>query len=145
MAKKGIFSRTVALTVLFGPMVLLFLAAFYNALSLREWAIGMLVWIAVIFVFAIVRKLSTRKTLASTVAPIVEIDESARRRTFRRIWLNKITIGLLVILIPWGIANGVTHRAWLPTLVGVAIDLLLIYIAAEEIRRWRRILDSPRE
>lgn len=146
MAKKYMFPKTAALTVIiFGPVLLLFLGAVYNILSSREWAIGMLVWFAAILLFAIVRKLTARKTLASTVVPTIVIDDGARRRILRRIWLNKISIGILVVVLPFGIANGVAHRAWLPTLVGVGMNLLLMYVLAQEIRRRRMLLDSPRK
>jgi hypothetical protein len=145
VAKKDILSKTVALTVIFGPLVLLFLGSVYNILSAREWAIGMLVWFAAILLFAIVRKLTARKTLASTVVPTMAIDDGARRRILRGIWINKISIGLLLVVLPFGIANGLAHRAWLPTLAGAGMNLLLMYVLAQQIRRRRMLLDSPQE
>ena len=145
MVKKDIFSKAVALTVIFGPMVLLFLGSVYQVLSPREWAIGMLVWFVAILLFAIARKLTARRTLASTAVPTIAIDDNTRKRVLRGIWIKKIWIGVLVVSLPIGIVNGVVHRAWLPTLTGVGINLLLMYVSAQEIRRRRMLLDSPRE
>jgi hypothetical protein len=54
-----------------------------------------------------------------------------------------VWIGVLAVCLPIGIVNGVAHRAWLPTLIGVGMNLLLMYAAMLEIRR-RTLLDSPR-
>ena len=145
MANKNTFSKFVALIAIFGPSALLLLGFVYGILSPREWAFGMLVWFAALLLLAIVRKQMARKTLSSNAEPVVVLDDSARRRILRGIWRNKVWIGVLAVCLPIGIVNGVAHRAWLPTLAGVGINLLLIYVAIREIRRRRTLLDSPRQ
>ena len=145
MANKNTFSKFVALIAIFGPSALLLLGFVYGILSPREWAFGMLVWFAALLLLAIVRKQMARKTLSSSAEPVVVLDDSARRRILRGIWRNKVWIGVLAVCLPIGIVNGVAHRAWLPTLAGVGINLLLIYVAIREIRRRRTLLDSPRQ
>ncbi|HXN99747.1 MAG TPA: hypothetical protein VN881_11785 [Candidatus Acidoferrales bacterium] len=145
MANKNTFSKFVALIAIFGPSALLLLGFVYGILSPREWAFGMLVWFAALLLLAIVRKQMARKTVSSSAEPVVVLDDSARRGILRGIWRNKVWIGVLAVCLPIGIVNGVAHRAWLPTLAGVGINLLLIYVAIREIRRRRTLLDSPRQ
>jgi hypothetical protein len=145
VAKKNTFSKSVALIVIFGPWALLFLGFVYGILSPREWAFGMIVWFAALLLLAIVRKRTTRETLSSSAEPAIVLDDRARRRILQRIWMNKVWIGVLALCLPIGIVNGVTHRAWLPTLAGVGINLLLMYVAVREIRRRQALLDSPRQ
>ncbi|MGD0403952.1 MAG: hypothetical protein ABSB66_12245 [Candidatus Acidiferrales bacterium] len=145
VAMKNTFSKSVAVIAIFGPWALLFLGFVYGVLSPREWAFGMLIWFAALLLLAIVRKRTTRKTLSSSAEPAVILDDRARRRILRMIWMNKVWIGVLAVCLPIGIVNGVAHRAWLPTLAGVGMNLLLIYIAISEIRRRRTFLDSPRQ
>jgi hypothetical protein len=145
VAKKNTFSKSVALIAIFGPWALLFLGFVYGILSPREWAFGMLVWFAALLLLAIVRKRTTWKTLSSSAEPAVVLDAHARRRILRRIWMNKVWIGVLAVCLPIGIVNGVAHRAWLPTLAGVGMNLLLMYVAIWDIRRRRTLLDSPRQ
>jgi len=145
VANKNTFSKFVALIAIFGPSALLLLGFVYGILSPREWAFGMLVWFAALLLLAIVRKQMARKTVSSSAEPVVVLDDSARRGILRGIWRNKVWIGVLAVCLPIGIVNGVAHRAWLPTLAGVGINLLLIYVAIREIRRRRTLLDSPRQ
>jgi hypothetical protein len=77
------------------------------------------------------------------VAPTMEIDDGARRRILRGIWICKFSIGVLLVVLPFGVANGVTHRAWLPTLVGAGMNLLLVYVLAQRIRRRQMLLHPP--
>ena len=45
----------------------------------------------------------------------------------------KLWIGILAILLPIGIVNGIVQRALLPTSVGVAINLSMMYLASKGI------------
>src|ERR1700722_4269122 len=144
VTNKTTLSKSVALIAIVGTMALLFLGVVYGVLSPREWAFGMLAWFAAILLLAIVRKRMARKNLSPSAEPAIVLDDRARRRILGGIWRKKVWIGLLAVSLPIGIANGVAHRAWLPTLVGVGMNLLLMYAAMLEIRRRRTLLDSPR-
>lgn len=146
VAKKNMFLKTVALAAVFAPVALLWLGVSYGILSEREWAMGALVWAAMLPVLIIIlHKWAAKKVLASSAEPAVVLDEDTRRRILREIWLRKAWIGILAVLLPVGIANGAAHRAWLPTLGGVAITLSLMYVAALEIRRRRERLNLTRQ
>jgi len=144
VTNKTTLSKSVALIAIVGTMALLFLGVVYGVLSPREWAFGMLAWFAAILLLAIVRKRMARKNLSPSAQPAIVLDDRARRRIHRRIWMNKVWIGVLAVCLPVGIVNGVSHRAWLPTLVGIVMNPLLMYVAIREIRRRRTLLDSPR-
>jgi hypothetical protein len=67
-------------------------------------------------------------------------DDTTRGWLERWIWLLKAWIGILVISLPFGIANGIAHHALLPTSVGVGINLLMMYVATKEIRRMQKLI-----
>ena len=117
------------------PVTLLFLGFVYGILSPGQWAFGMLVWFAALLLLAIVRKRTARKTLLSSAEPAIVLDDRARRRILRGIWMNKVWISVLAVCLPIGVVNGVAHRAWLPTLAGMGMNLLLMHVAIWEIRR----------
>ena len=144
VTKTATFSKSVALTAIFGTVALLLLGFVYGILSPREWAFGMLAWFAALLLLAFVRERMTGNNLLSNAETAIALDDRARRRILRRIWMNKVWIGVLAVCLPIGIVNGVAHRAWLPTLIGVGMNLLLMYAAMLEIRRRRTLLDSPR-
>lgn len=145
MITKNIFLKIVALLVILGVPALLFLALVHNALSPREWSIGLLAWLATITLWATLKKRAEKKALVSSAEPAVALDDDTRRRILRRIWMSKVWIGVLALLLPVGIANGVAHRAWLPVFVGVGMNLLLMYAAAQEIKRRRKRLNLTRQ
>lgn len=145
MKKKNIFLKTAALVAIFGPVILLWLGAIYAVLSPHDVAIGMLVWFAMLLLLAEYRKHASKKNLTSGSEPIIALDDRAHKSISREIWTSKIWIGVLVVALLIGIVNGVSHRAWLPTLGGVAISLLLIYVAIREIRQRRKRLNLTRQ
>jgi len=146
VAKKNMFMKTVALLVIFGPIALLWIAVSCGILSDRDWAIGGLAWAAMLPVsVTIVRKWVTKNNIPSSPEPALALDEDTRRRILREIRVRKVWIGTLALLLPIGIANGVAHRAWLPTLGGIAISLSLMYFAAHEIRRRRQRMNLARQ
>jgi len=121
---------------------LLTLGLRYDILSPREWAIGLIAcFFMTILLVAIVQKPATKKTVASSAEFETPIDDRTRRRILREIWMRKLWVGLLAISLPIGMASGVAHRAWLPTLCGVAMNLLLMYVAVREIRQRRKRLE----
>jgi len=135
--------KTIASIVVLGAPALLCLGLACDIVSPREWASGLLAWFATIIVWIIVRKLA-KKPLAPSAEGAMELDEHSRRRILRELWLRKAWIGILAILLPVGIWNGVAHRAWIPTLSGVGISLSLMYVAAREIRRRREQISQTR-
>jgi hypothetical protein len=135
----------VALLVVIGVPVLLCLGLAYGTLSPREWAVGLLGWFAALLLWLTVVKLTAKKALASNSGPATALDERTRKRILRRIWISKVWVGLLAVLLPIGIANGLAHRAWLPTIVGVGISLLWMYVEIQEIRRRRKQFNLSRQ
>jgi hypothetical protein len=137
VARKNVYSIVVALVVILGFQALLYLGLAYSILSFREWGIGLLAWFAIPLLWTVVRKLAPKNDLASSGEPAIALSERARKRSLRGIWITKAWICLLAVALPFGIANGVAHRAWLPTLIGVGMNLLLMHVAIQRIR-WRR-------
>lgn len=131
--------------VAIGVPVLLVLGAVYSLLSPREWAFGMIAWVAMLLLLASARKRAAKKMLISGVEQNSVVDDDARKRTLRDIRKRKVWIGVLIVLLPIGIAEGMVHRAWLPTLAGVGISLTLMYVAIREIRQRRKSLDFTRQ
>jgi membrane protease YdiL (CAAX protease family) len=141
VANKNKYLKTVAILVVLGVPALLFLGFFSDTLSPRKWAIGLLAWYFTLIIWAIVRKLTARKTLESSAEPPIVLDEKTRKRNLRAIWMMKAWIGILAVSLLFGIANGVANRAWLATSVGVVMNLLLTYVALREIKRRRKRLN----
>src|SRR5277367_4633685 len=145
VAWKERFLIVVALGVILGVPTLLFLGAVYNVVSPREWGIGLLAWFAILPLGAFVRKMTQKKNLASGGQLPPALDARARKRILRGIWFKKVWIVLLAVSLPVGVAGGVAQRAWLPTLVGVGINLLWMYVTIVEIRRRRERLGLSRQ
>jgi len=145
VARKRRFLIAVAIAASVGAPTLLFLGLVYNILSPREWAIGLFASWAVVLLWAFVRKMTQKKNLTSSGEPAPALDERARKRIARGIWFKKVWIVLLAVSLPVGIAGGVAQRAWLPTLVGVGINLLWTYVTIVEIRRRRERLGLSRQ
>ena len=138
---KNGYLKVFALVVIFGPFVLLFLAVSHGLLSDRQWAIGGVAW-AVLLPFVI---LALRKWLASRRATANEEstrpDDETRRRMLWVIWLNRGWVALLAVSLLFGVGTGIVHRAWLPTLFGVTVNLLLMYAAIQGIKRRKRLMN----
>ena len=145
MTRKSPVSKALALLVIVGPMALLGLGLAYNTLSVRALVIGILTYWVAILLLAVVRKQAaqSRQAKDGDTAPGV-MDDRARRRILRGIRINKVWVAALVILLPIGIANGVIHHAWLPTLCGGGVSLFLIYAEIQWIKRRRKLLNCTR-
>jgi hypothetical protein len=74
--------------------------------------------------------------------PNVPLDDAARKRILRRIRRLKIWIAVLMIIFPFGIANGAKQHAWLPTLAGAMISLLWMYVSFQQIEFLRKKLEN---
>jgi hypothetical protein len=133
--------KMVALMVIIGVPTLLCVGLAYDTLTPREWAIGFLVWFATLLLWAALGKLVAKKTLASRAEPLVALDDATRRRILRKIWVRKAWIVILAVLLPIGTANGILNHAWLPTLAGIGMNLLWMYVARENIRRLQKSLN----
>jgi hypothetical protein len=105
----------------------------------------MIAWVATLLLWTGARKWAMKKSIASSEEPGPAVDDDARDRILRDIRKRKVWIGVLMVLLPIGIANGVIHRAWLPTLAGVGISLLIVYVAIHEIKHQRKRLNLTRE
>jgi hypothetical protein len=131
--------------MIFGVPILLGLGAGYSVLSPREWAFGMIGWVVMLLLLASARKKATKKNLALGPEQKPVIDDASRKRLLREIWKWKVWIAILIVLLPIGIANGIAHRAWLPTLTGAGISLALMYIAIRKIEQRRTRLNLTRQ
>lgn len=129
------------LSVAFGVPILLFFGGVYALLSPREWAFGMIAWITMLIILVSVLRAATRKVPSLGEEQKPPISDAARRSICRDIWKRKVWIGVLVILLPVGIADGIVHRAWLPTLVGIGISLTLMYIFVRQIKQQKEWLN----
>jgi len=135
--KLLVAAAVVAIVVI---QLLLLLGFVYGILSPRQWAVGLLIWFAVLLLWVLFRRMTQRKSLVSSGEPHPPLDERARKRILRMIWRTKVWIGMLAVLFPLGIAYGIAQRVWLPTIVGGAISLLWMYVSIQEIRRQRKRL-----
>jgi len=59
----------------------------------------------------------------------------------RSIVAAKVWIGVLLVLFPIGLVNGISHHAWAPTISGAVVSALMIYVGVAQIRRLRRTLN----
>ena len=145
MEEKKLFSKVIAMVAICGALALLFVGAVYEILTPREWAVGMSIWFAAILLFAATRRRPATRTASSNTGAAAILDDRTRRRTLRRIWINKVWVGVLALCLPIGIADGAVHHAWLPTITGVTMNVLLMYVAIRDLRQRRARLDSPRK
>jgi hypothetical protein len=123
---------------------LLALGAVYGLLSSRAWAFGMIAWVAMLLILASARKRAAKKGLVLGYEQRSTVDDVARQRMLRDIRKWKVWIGVLIVLLPIGIADCIAHRAWLPMLAGVGISLTLMYVAICKIRHRRKWLGFSR-
>jgi hypothetical protein len=139
---KAVFKKLLLLQVcLLGALSLMVMALIRGLLSPREFGI---IGIVTLFIAFFVSFSLIRNKLAKQVTePPIALDDDARKRILRGIWMRKVWICVLAVLLPFGIANGVADRAWLPTFVGVGMNLLLMYGSAQQIRRLRDMMHSP--
>jgi len=127
-----------------GSFALLVLGGIYGILSPGAMMIGWVAWVATFTLLAFVRQLTAKKHFASSMAPEIVIDARTRRHIRRKIWINKVWIGLLAMCLPLGIAKGATEHLWGPLSVGLGINLAFMYSAVRQIRRQRERLNSTR-
>jgi len=125
--------------------LLLALAAVYGLLSSRGWALGMIAWFAILLTLAAIRKMASTKDPALSDQQPSPPDYAARKRISRDIRKWKSWIGVLAVILAIGIADGIEHHAWLPTLAGAGMNVTLMYIAVREIRQRRKKLDCTRQ
>jgi hypothetical protein len=131
--------------LIIGVPTLLFLAATYNLLSPREWAFGMIAWFATLLFWASIAKRAEKNAPTSSAEQTNALDDNVRNRILRNIRIRKVWIVALVVLLPIGIANGATHHAWLPTLAGVGMSLMIIYVEVRAIKHQQERLTLTRK
>jgi hypothetical protein len=142
LLKTAIKKMLLMQVCLLGVLILVSIAFSRGLLSPRELGIAMVILFIAIFISLRL----IRKKLAKQIAePAIALDDDTRRRILRGIWMRKVWIGVLALLLLVGIANGVANRAWLPTLAGVGMNLLWMYVTAHEIRRLRERINVTRE
>ncbi len=143
----GKVTKTIAINTVIGLILSLGILGLLNlglrrgVLSSREVAVGMVLWtigICAIEVF-LGRRLAENYRISQGKLEATLYDVTQKPQ-LRRIRIRKVWIGILAALLPIGIANGILYRAWLPTLVGAVMNLLMIYVAREDIRRLQKSL-----
>ncbi len=90
--------------------------------------------------FAALVKLLEGKRARSDAQSAVSFDDKTRRWLERWILLLKVWIGILAVSLPLGIASGIVQHALVPTSVGVGINLLMMYVGAQGIRRTQKLI-----
>jgi hypothetical protein len=146
MTKTFWGTRNILLLVAaFGVSVLLALGAVHGLLSPREWAFGMIAWVTMLLLLAGVQKRAAAKKGPTLGEERSSVNDNARKRMLRDVRKWKLWISILTVLLAIGIADGIAHRVWLPTLAGLGISLMLIYVAMRKISERRKKLDSPRQ
>lgn len=140
MAQKNSYLKVLAYALILGVPALLFLGTIYDILSPREWAFGMIAWFAVLMLRATARQRAAQKNPASNVAHEIPIDDRSRKRLLWRIRTRKIWIGVLVVCLPFGIANGIAQHFYWELPVFIAINLSLIYASTVDISRLKKRL-----
>lgn len=144
MLKTNSAQKGIAVLLVLGIPMLLFLAAHYSILSSREFAIAVCSWLAIALLCGIVLSFFVKRPHESVLEPSISLDDYARKRILLSIRLRKIWVGLLVGSLLYGIVVCVARRAWLPILVVGAVSLLLIYTALLRINLDRKRLGSTR-
>ena len=124
---------------LFGPALLL-LANHNHFAPDRSFALGVLSYFGAVMLLTALVKLLERKRPPSDAERAISLDDKTRRWLELWIMLLKLWIGILAILLPIGIVNGIVQRALLPTSVGVAINLSMMYLASKGIRRTHKLI-----
>jgi hypothetical protein len=135
VAKKNTYSKVLAFALIIGVPTLLFVGCVYGILSDREWAFGVLGWFAIVLLWALVRKLVARTDRASVSERGTPVDEGTRKHLLRSIRLEKIWIGALAVCLPIGIVDGIAQHFYWQLLIGIGINLSLMYVAREHIKR----------
>ena len=140
---KVVFKNLLLLQVcLLGALFLASMAFSRGLLSPRALGIAMVTLLIAFFVSLG----HIRKKLANEIGePAIAPDDNTRRSILRGILMRKIWIGVLALLLPVGIANGIAHHAWLPTLAGGGMNLLWMYFTAQQIRRLREPTNLTRD
>jgi hypothetical protein len=124
---------------LFGPALLL-LASHNHFAPDRSFALGVLSYFGAVMVLMALVKLLERKRSPSDAQRTVSFDDKTRQWLELWILLLKVWIGILAISLPIGITNGIMQRALLPTSAGVAINLSMMYLAAQGIKRTHKLI-----
>ena len=124
---------------LFGPFLLL-LGRHEHVISDRGLGIGLLSYFGVVMLLAALVKFLERNRPASDAQRAMSFDDETRRWLERWIWLLKAWIVILMICLPLGISNGIVQHLLMPTFIGVGINLLMMYVAAKEIRRMQKLI-----
>ena len=133
--KQAGFLVVVIVTILLGT------AFVFQLIPRRMGAIGILSWFVVVIIYAAFVKSLEKKQPVSAAVARFSLDDKTQRGLELRIRIAKAWIGILLICLPLGIANGIVQRLLLPTFVGVGINFLMIYVAVHEIKRMRKLID----
>lgn len=123
---------------------LLLLGYLYKVLSLRGVRIGMITYVAAMFLWWAALKRAAKKHLAAASEPRPALEDNARKRILWMIRMDKVWIGVLIAFLPLEVAALIAEYGWRLTVVGVGITLSLIYLRLWKIAKWRKLLDSDR-
>lgn len=142
MAMNNMYLKITAAVVILGIPLSLFAAVVYQSISPREYITGMLVWFVALIGLSVAGTLTAKRRASEATQPVIPPNENTRRRIQRGIRRRKVWIVFLAIVLPLGTADGIAHRAWIPTSIGVAINLMMIYVLAQDIGERRRQIDQ---
>lgn len=142
VAKKNTYLNVLAIALITGVPVSLFLGGVYKVLSPRDCAFGMLAWFVMLFLWALARKLQAKNDRASGKGLEAPLDEVTRKRFLRSIRLEKIWIGALAVCLPIGIVIGIAQHFYWQLPIAVGINLSLMYVARGRIKLLKTRLNA---
>jgi predicted secreted protein len=133
----------VILTLLFVAMPsLLIIGVEYVSLSRRIFAIWLCVWIAMLLILlGLSKKLQARREVAPIAENAALPDVGTRGRLIHLLRIRRMWLAILFVLFPFGIAYGISERAWVGTMAGAAVSITFSVLSYLDMRRIRRILD----
>jgi hypothetical protein len=138
--RKWLGWKQIGVLAYLGVSVLLSLGFGFQVISPRVWGVSILLWFVGLMVWGALAKSAAQKRPASDAEVVSSLDDRTFRRFRQWIWIAKVWIGILIICLPLGIANGLVQHMLVPTFIGVGINLLMMYVAVRQIRRMRKLI-----
>jgi hypothetical protein len=138
--EKRLATRRMLASAVVCVSLLLELGFVFQLVPRRVGAIVILLWFVLVILLLARLQSVDRKRAVSDAKPTIYLDDKAVRWSERWILLLKVWIGVLAVSLPLGIANGIVQHQLLAIFIGAGINLLMMYVAAREIRRMQKLI-----
>jgi hypothetical protein len=138
--EKRLVTRGIIALAVVCVTVLLSLGFIFQIVPPRVGARVILLWFVIVILLLARLQSLDRKRAVSDAKPAIYLDDKTVRWSESWILLLKAWIGILAVSLPLGIANGIVQHQLLATFIGVGINLLMMYVAAREIRRMQKLI-----